>query len=282
MGMREFQARFKALEQINDSAVNMTALATAVRTQGANYDVLHIALINDVNKVRAFPSLAARAEYKRNYFLPKWLSFIDEYLQKGEVYQNDYFIYCIIYLFDIGDFEQALRLSDIAIEQNQSMPEQFKSALPTFVADQIYHWANKTAMAGGSVEPYFSQTLQNVATKWQLHELITAKWLKFAAALLLRDQQGKIHAASVDDPECLILAIQLCNRAFQLHHKIGVKTMIERCLMRLSALQEMGKINATDSTSVSGLSLETQQIDFDIVAQKLRSRHSLSEGLDNV
>ncbi len=272
MGMREFQAQMRALQQIEKSVVDSAAQSATVQQHGTDYEVLCIALTNDVNKIRAFPNFELKAEYKRDVFLPKWMPFVEEYLAKGIVYQNDYLAYCIIYSFDVGDFDTALKLADLAIKQNQSLPERFKSTLPNFVADQIYNWTDKTAAAGQSVEPYFSQTFKNVATQWKLHEIVTAKWLKLAAALLLRSPQGKVQASGIDDAETLELAIQLCNRAFQLNQKAGVKNMIERCVMRLNALAKSGDYDPNSLPQVAGLSLEKQQIDFDLVIEKLIAR----------
>ncbi|WGE32546.1 terminase endonuclease subunit [Actinobacillus genomosp. 2] len=240
MGMREFQARMRALDEIKQSEVGTPAQKAVVAKHGSDYSVLQIALKNDVNKIRALPTLEMRAEEKRSKFLPHWLPFVEDYFKKGEIYQNDIVGYCIVYLFDVGNFDSALSLAEKAIKQGQSLPDGFASTLPHFVADQIYKWTDKTATAGQSVEPYFTQTLQNVAMSWQLHEMVTAKWFKLAAALLLRNELGRVHAASVSDPMRLILAIQLCVRAFQLHHKVGVKNMVERCVMRLNALQQTG------------------------------------------
>lgn len=278
MGMREFQAQMRALQQIEKSVVDSAAQSATVQQHGTDYEVLCIALTNDVNKIRAFPNFELKAEYKRDVFLPKWMPFVEEYWAKGIVYQNDYLAYCIIYSFDVGDFDTALKLADLAIKQNQSLPERFKSTLPNFVADQIYNWTDKTAAAGQSVEPYFSQTFKNVATQWKLHEIVTAKWLKLAAALLLRSPQGKVQASGIDDAETLVLAIQLCNRAFQLNQKAGVKNMIERCVMRLNALAKSGDYDQNSLPQVAGLSLEKQQIDFDLVIEKLTARpHPNSE-----
>lgn len=272
MGMREFQAQMRALQQIEKSVVDSAAQSATVQQHGTDYEVLCIALTNDVNKIRAFPNFELKAEYKRDVFLPKWMPFVEEYWAKGIVYQNDYLAYCIIYSFDVGDFDTALKLADLAIKQNQSLPERFKSTLPNFVADQIYNWTDKTAAAGQSVEPYFSQTFKNVATQWKLHEIVTAKWLKLAAALLLRSPQGKVQASGIDDAETLVLAIQLCNRAFQLNQKAGVKNMIERCVMRLNALAKSGDYDPNSLPQVAGLNLEKQQIDFDLVIEKLTAR----------
>ncbi|THA08088.1 terminase endonuclease subunit [Rodentibacter pneumotropicus] len=280
MGMRDFQRQMQALNKINQAAES-NATKSAVAAHGNDYAVLEIALQNDVNAVRAFPTRAEKMDYKRDRFLPKWLPFVSEYLEKGTIYQNDYLVYCIVYLFDIADFDQALSLAEKAIEQNQSMPQGWQTTLPNFVADHIYNWTDKTAAAGQSVEPYFTQTFKNVATQWKLHEIVTAKWLKLAAALLLRSPQGKVQASGIDDAETLVLAIQLCNRAFQLNSKAGVKNMIERCAMRLNALAKSGDYDPSSLPQVVGLSLEKQQIDFDLVIEKLTARPLSNEG-DNV
>ncbi|WP_018355825.1 terminase endonuclease subunit [Rodentibacter pneumotropicus] len=279
MGMRDFQRQMQALNKINQAAES-NATKSAVAAHGNDYAVLEIALQNDVNAVRAFPTRAEKMDYKRDRFLPKWLPFVSEYLEKGTIYQNDYLVYCIVYLFDIADFDRALSLAEKAIEQNQSMPQGWQTTLPNFVADQIYNWTDKTAAAGQSVEPYFTQTFKNVATQWKLHEIVTAKWLKLAAALLLRSPQGKVQASGIDDAETLVLAIQLCNRAFQLNSKAGVKNMIERCAMRLNALAKSGYYDPSSLPQVAGLSLEKQQIDFDLVIEKLTAR-PLSNGEDS-
>lgn len=269
--MREFQAQMRALQEIEQSNGDTATKQAVVAKHGSDYSVLQIALVNDVNRIRALPTLELRAEEKRNVFLPHWLPFVDDYFNKGEVYQNDILGYCIVYLFDIGDFDRALSLAEKAITQNQSLPDDFRSTLPTFVADQIYKWTDKTATAGQSVEPYFTQTLQNVATKWKLHEIKVAQWLKLAAALLLRNEVGRVHAASVYDPLKLIMAIQLCVRAFQLHHKVGVKNMVERCIMRLNALQQAGEYQPEKFPPVASLSLEKVEIDFPLLIEKLKS-----------
>ncbi|QPB43062.1 phage terminase small subunit [Rodentibacter haemolyticus] len=271
MGMRDFQRQMRALAEINQANENNTQQSTVV-AHGNDYAVLEIACKNDVNAIRAFPTRAEKNDYKRDRFLPKWLPFVEQYFEQGSIYQNDYLVYCIVYLFDIADFDRALSLAEKAILQNQAMPEGWQSTLPNFVADQIYNWTDKTAAAGQSVEPYFTQTFKNVATRWQLHEIVTAKWLKLAAALLLRNPQGNVQASGIDDAETLLLAIQLCNRAFQLNPKAGVKNMIERCTMRLNALAKAGEYDPQRLPQVSGLSLEQQPIDFDLVVEKLLAR----------
>ncbi|MDA3979032.1 phage terminase small subunit [Gallibacterium sp. AGMB14963] len=265
MGFRDYQKRviaLKQLEQQTPDQVHQTMKNTNATTQ-----VLEIALNNDIARIREISSLADRAEYKRNHFLPKWLPFVEEYLQKGEIYQNDVLIYCIVYLFDVGNIAHALQLAERAIAENQLMPSQFKSNLPTFVADQVFAWADNLAAAAQSVEPYFSQTFEKVANAWRLHEIITAKWYKLAASILLRNKVGKIHAASIDDINALVIALYLIINAKQIYQKCGVDSLIDRVEMRIKKLSP-----GADPTAL------VSEITFADAIAKLREAHLIKRG----
>lgn len=275
MGMREFQAKMRLQQELAQAQAQNT-VAQVAETKGDQYDALEIALRNDIGIIRAIPTLEQRQEHKRNHFLPKWLPFVDAYLAKGKVYQNAYFIYCIIYLLDIGDFDKALNLADKAIAQNQPMPEGFKSNLPTFIANQMFSWADKTNAKGESVEPYFSMLFEKVASQWQLHELLTANWYKFTAKLLLQGKDGETNAANIDDPERIIQAITLATKAWQLNPKAGVKSLIERCFMRLNALKKLEKYDEEAFPPLPSFSSKAIALDVADIVKKLKAGQVLT------
>ncbi|MEX4068731.1 phage terminase small subunit [Haemophilus influenzae] len=182
-----------------------------------------------------------------------------KYLDKGAIYQNDYLVYCIVYLFDIADFDRALSLAEKAIEQNQSMPQGWQTTLPNFVADQIYNWTDKTASAGQSVEPYFSQTFKNVATQWKLHENCHGEVAQISGGTAFTQSQGKVQASGIDDAENhLCWPIQLCNRAFQLNQKAGVKNMIEALCHAFKRIGKIGRLRPEPSSTSGGLEFGTK------------------------
>lgn len=270
MNIREYQERVRAQHALAQTQANLTAGQPLVVANSGNdhqLDTLLIAARNDIARMRELPTLGDRAVFKREKFLPQYLPFVEQYFDKGEVYQNDLIGYCIVYLFDVGNIGQALALAKRAIEQQQALPQGFNSNLPTFVANQIYDWADKLAAAGQSIEPYFSQTFQNVAMSWQIHEIVTAKWLKFAARQLIRNDDGKAHAASCNDPERLVQAILLACRAWQLHRKVGVKDLVERSLARLKQLHKEGLIDQLPH--VEGLTMQPISIDVEKVVELL-------------
>lgn len=267
LNVREYQAQQRAVAEIeNGQAVGLTQNSANTTT---TQTVLEIALQNDVNKIRTLPTLADRANYKREVFLPKWLPYVENYFHEGNRYQNPVIGYCVTYLFDIDNIEEALRLAEKAIADGQAMPDGFNRTMPKFIADSVLSWAEIECSAGRAIEPYFSQTLRKLCTDYAIHEFVLAKWLKFTAQCLLRNRAGKAHSASVDDPKRLTIARDLCAIAFTLNHKVGVVSLIERINMRLNALAEMGASIPQNPPKGGELSTSLSQIPFDEIARLL-------------
>lgn len=200
---------------------------------------LHIqiqALNQDVAYLQGLPTIADRIAYKRDELLPRWKPTVEAYLDGGNNYPNPVFAWYVVWLFDAGDLDEALRLADIAIEQQQSTPDNIKSRFPVFVADTVMAWAENTAGAGESIEPYFSQVFEKVASHWRLHEEITAKWFKFAGLMLLRDDNGQPRASAVEDVETLEKADALLAQAEMQYKRVGVSTMRANIAARLRTL----------------------------------------------
>lgn len=196
------------------------------------------ALERDVVRLRDLPMTSDRVEMKRRELLPRWLPTVQAYLDSGETYQHPIFSYCVVWLFDVEEFDQGLDWADIAIAQGQRTPDNIKRSFAAFVADTMLEWAEISASSGQSVEPYFSRTFKNVAEHWRLHEEITAKWFKFAGLLLLRGDNGQPRATSTDDAELLQKADALLAQAERYHRKVGVGTMRKTIAARLRTLQK--------------------------------------------
>lgn len=196
------------------------------------------ALERDVVRLRDLPMTSDRVEMKRRELLPRWLPTVQAYLDSGETYQHPIFSYCVVWLFDVEEFDQGLDWADIAIAQGQRTPDNIKRSFAAFVADTMLEWADITASSGQSVEPYFSRTFKNVAEHWRLHEEITAKWFKFAGLLLLRDDNGQPRATATEDAELLQKVDALLAQAERYHRKVGVGTMRKTIAARLRTLQK--------------------------------------------
>lgn len=195
-----------------------------------------LALNEDIARLQSQPTIADRIELKRNEMLPRWMPTVQEYLDGGKVYRNPVFAWCVIWLFDVGDLEQALDWAEIAISQEQPTPDNIKSTFPAFVADTVLAWADEALSRGESVEPYFSRVFGHVTGVWRLHEEITAKWLKFAGLMLLRDERGEARATAHDDVELLEKADALLAAAESRYKKVGVGTMRKTIAARVRSL----------------------------------------------
>lgn len=157
---------------------------------------LHVqiaALEKDVAAAAAISNRAERMEFKRDVLLPRWMPTAQTWLESDSMHQNPVFAWCVIWLFDTGQFDQALDWADVAIERGQETPAAFGSAFPVFVADTVLAWAETEAAQGQDVEPYFSRTLGNVMQHWNMYEVIKAKYVKFAGLHLLRDENGEVE-----------------------------------------------------------------------------------------
>ncbi|SFC49485.1 phage terminase small subunit [Pragia fontium] len=204
-------------------------------------DSMHLqlnALDRDVARCRRQPNRAERRKMKRDELLPRWLPTVEQYLESAAVHINPTFVWCIVWLFDVGDFDRALDWVDIAIDQHQPAPANFKGTLASFTADTVLAWAENEFSLGHSVEPYFSRTFEQVRDNWRLHEKVSAKWFKFAGMLLLRDKDGKARASAVNDIETLEKADALLAEAHAFNPKVGVMTMRERIAARIRSLAE--------------------------------------------
>lgn len=200
-----------------------------------------VALEKDVAAAAAIESRAERMEFKRDVLLPRWMPTAQSWLEGDSVQQNPVFAWCVVWLFDTGQFDQALDWADVAIQRGQETPAAFGSTFPVFVADTVLSWAEAEAVEGHDVEPYFSRTLENVMQHWNVYEVIKAKYLKFAGLHLLRDENGEPRAAATEDRDVLLRAKELLEQAKGFDPKCGVGTMLQRIAARLRALEKETK-----------------------------------------
>lgn len=230
MSFRDYQHRQRATAAIRDGK------AVASDAQPHSLHLQLIALERDIKQLRTIGPRAERTDQKRDVLLPRWKPWAQKHIDRGVACQNPIFVECIIWLFDTGQMQLALDWADIAIEQGQKMPTRFKSGMPTFVADTVLEWSEAEAQHGRSVEPYFSHVFERVKSKWRLHEEINAKWFKFAALLLLRDDNGKPRATAVDDVNTLQMADSLLEQAEKFYRKIQVATLRRQISARIRKL----------------------------------------------
>lgn len=193
--------------------------------------LMEAGLDEDLARLKAINNLAGKQDLKRTELLPKYQDYIQRYLESGLVMQNRVLVQVMVWLFDTTQFDDALELADLAIEQGQLMPERFKRRdIQTFVADAVGDWANAEYDAGRSPEPYLSNLLPRVDGEWSLPEQIPSKFHKLIGIRAMDDEQWEV-------------ALKHLVRAMELYPQAGCKTRIEKCRLVLARQKP-----STDST----------------------------------
>lgn len=223
---RDHQRRVEAAQNMDSG--NVEAIIASPNSLHVQLAALRI----DVERLRSLSQRADRIAMKRDELLPKWMPWAVQYLEAGEVFNNPVFSYCVIWLFDTGELGQALEWAEIAIEQGQETPENFSSDFAHFIADNILDWAETEADNGRSVEPYFSMVSECVHEHWKVNEIVQAKYLRFAALLLLRDEDGLPSVAAIEDANKLKEADALLARAQSVYSGIQVATLRNKIAQR--------------------------------------------------
>lgn len=222
------RARMKAAKALDNRE--------ALTASPVSFHLQRLELEKDVKQLRSLPRTEDRVEFKRDVLLPRWMPTVEAYIAGDARFANPALVYCVIWLFDTGEMGKALDWADVAIDERQATPENFKSTLPAFVADTVLEWATDNAEAGHSIEPYFSRTFENIREKWRLHEDINAKWFKFAGLHMLRDETGQPRATAVDNVETLEEADALLAQAQAFNKNAGVRTMRDKIRARINSL----------------------------------------------
>ncbi|MBH3375277.1 phage terminase small subunit [Pseudomonas juntendi] len=184
--------------------------------------LMEASLDEDLARLKAVQSLSGKQELKRTELLPKYQDYIQRYLESDQVMPNRVLVQVMIWLFDTTQFEDALELADVAMDQGQLMPERFKRRdIQTFVADAVGDWAYAEYGAGRSPEPYLSDMLPRVDGEWDLPEQIPSKFHKLIGMRAM-------------DAELWADALKHLERATELYPQAGCKTRIDKCRLVLS------------------------------------------------
>ncbi|WP_296592661.1 phage terminase small subunit [Methylophaga sp.] len=137
---------------------------------------LQAAMETDLGRLSNIPVIEDKAKVKVD-LIKNYLPFVKDYIEKGHNYPNSIAVQVMVWLFDIGDIENALSLG-LALNHmpHQIMPERFKRDLPTYIADEVYEWANSQFKAEQSASPYLDQFVAvTLNEKWDLHPLVLGK-----------------------------------------------------------------------------------------------------------
>ncbi len=196
------------------------------------FALLLTAIDQECRALSKLPKGATRTERKRE-LVKEFLPPVEKYLADGERYENTALTQVMIWLFDIGDIDRAMRLGRAAVEQQQPLPERYKRDAVTAVADFVLEWA--TGRGDQPIEPYFGEIFGKIfpddpaAPAWPVHDEIRIKYAKLAS----------IQAEKTGD---LVTALDLCLLAESIDEKLAMvktrKATLEKALAKQDENEE--------------------------------------------
>ncbi len=185
------------------------------------FEQLQAAMVTDVARIKTKPVIEEKQALKGD-LLPNYLPFVQAYVADGHNYPNDVAVQVMVWLFDVNDIENALKIGIYLVATGTNdLPEKFSRSLPGFMSDEVYQWANAQLKADQTASPYLDEFVDFIDNSelietWELHPLVVSQNLSMLAKH--KEREGKLA-------EC----VALCERAEAVNPEgAGVKTMKEK------------------------------------------------------
>jgi hypothetical protein len=177
---------------------------------------------------KTFPAMSPERTNAKRQALADVLPWVKQYMDRGERYPNSVAVQALIWLFDVGNIEEALRLGLYLIKtRSQHMPGGFKRReLEPFVCQAVYDWAALQLKEKASAEPYLGGLIAALeGGEWDVHPLIAGMLYAMAAK----------HARRLGEwAECL----DWCRKAQAANPQgAGVQTMLDQAVDALEVEQ---------------------------------------------
>jgi len=164
----------RAHAEINTGDLAMRMAAALTPKQQHPKEVLLAALHQDLQALKQITSVEQKIQFKKEQLIPKWLPFLEQYRANGEHSPFEPLVWMVIWLLDAELIDKCIEWADLAILQQQKLPEHFtSSSLDTFIAEGIHDWAQRQLKAGHSAEPFLSDVIERIEKKlWFVTEPI--------------------------------------------------------------------------------------------------------------
>ena len=123
------------------TAVTEKAAAAPFRTGVMKeFDMFNIAMESDLAQLKQFKTLEEKSQYKAEAIrINDYLGYVSRYIESGANHPNAVLTWLVIWLVDLGRWDEALKFLPLLVEQQQHLPPQFNTKdWPTFFIDQLY------------------------------------------------------------------------------------------------------------------------------------------------
>ena len=225
IALKHKQRCLEQLGKTDTAAVNVAPLRTqqikGIAGASKGYELAIAKLDQDLVKLKETSDIAQRAQLKRA-LLPDYLAYLESYKNAGANHPNQVLVHMVIWLLDVEDLANAIELADLAIEQQQLMPDRFKRDLTTFVVESVAEWAERQLKESHSPEPYLGDVISRIGShQWIVEQIIVGGKI-YKIAGLSAEQEGHNQ-----------LALGYYKSAMAINSKAGVKTRIQELEKKL-------------------------------------------------
>lgn len=152
--------------------------------------LLDKALEQDLKSLKGINSRERKAEVKRQ-LVDKYAVYVERL--KAVSATHDLLGWYLVWLFDIGEMDNAVEYGLWCVREGVALPERFNRDVKTFVADAILEWADAQFDAGHSVQPYFAAVFNHAdgmcCQPWDLPDEVTAKFYRQQGLVLARAEK---------------------------------------------------------------------------------------------
>lgn len=140
---------------------------------------------------------------------------------------------CMVWLIDVGDYDNALSLAEFVLRHKVPMPSRYQRDAATIIVEEIADAALRAQNAGNRFSLETLGEVLDLTFACDIHDEVRAKLLKAAGNEELA--AGEAAEATAAAP-FLKAALSALNEAQRLHDRIGVKDKIKRAKKLLAAI----------------------------------------------
>lgn len=181
---------------VEQTANTAMRLAQAFSTQSNQKDVLLAALEQDRLALKQHTDVKKKIALKKEQLIPKWTPLIEQYRDSGAHHPFEPLVWFAIWLIDAEYIDKGIYWADFSIQQNQKMPDSFKSSnLESVIARQVHDWALIQFKASHSAEPYLSQVAERIENNRWLVSEPTLLGMLFKLVAMYAEQEKLLEKA---------------------------------------------------------------------------------------
>ena len=223
--MQQWQAkkRQQPTSQTTAQAATSNLMQANQRSQ-----LLDSSLQEDLKRLKEIQSRERKVQAKREQLLPKYEEYVNKLMADQKTHQI--IAWYMVWLFDCGEIDSALALTEYCELHSVPMPERIKRKPSVFAADEVLAWAERELDSDRSPNPYFGRMFACIHNnEIDVPDELRAKYYKLAG-LIEFERGGELR-----------LAVDHLSKAYELG--ATVKTVLGKAQKQLDKqkLEELTK-----------------------------------------